>query len=319
MVVVTHFSWEEHERLNYLFPFWIDMAVPIFMLISGYVYTISYKRHEINKFESAYSIKNNIDKLIRYTIPYIITFIIEEIYIILGTSGIDSISYEILTFIDGGRGPGSYYYPVMIQFVFIFPIIFFIINHNKKTGLILCGFLNIIFEILQRTYDLNSSTYRLLIFRYLLLISVGCHIAAYGITWSIKKSVISIVTGISFIVAYCYLGYEPIILRYWTRTSFLACLYIMPIASYLILKFKKFSNIVLALIGKSSFHIFLTQMVWYYAADARISNHISSRPLHLLTNIFICVIAGIAFYMVSMPITKQTIIIAQSMINKATA
>ena len=50
MVVVTHFSWEEHERLYYLFPFWIDMAVPIFMLISGYVYTISYKRHEINKF-----------------------------------------------------------------------------------------------------------------------------------------------------------------------------------------------------------------------------------------------------------------------------
>ncbi len=316
MVVVTHFPWEENERLNYLFPFWIDMAVPIFMLISGYVYTISYKRHGINNFESAYSIKNNTDKLIRYTVPYIIAFIIEEIYIILATSGIDSISYEILTFIDGGRGPGSYYYPVMIQFVFFFPIIFFIINHHKKNGLILCGFLNILFEILQRTYDLNSSTYRLLIFRYLLLISVGCHIATYGISWSRRKSIMSIVTGITFIIAYCYLGYEPIIIRYWTRTSFLACLYIMPIISYLILKFKNISNTVLALIGKSSFHIFLTQMVWYYAADSRVSNHIYSRPIHLLANILICIITGIAFYITAMPITKKTIIFAQSMINK---
>ena len=34
-------------------------------------------------------------------------------------------------FIAGGQGPGSYYTPVLVQFVFIFPLIYFIVDKMK--------------------------------------------------------------------------------------------------------------------------------------------------------------------------------------------
>ena len=76
-VIISHFSWTAEERLKYLFPFWIDMAVPVFMIISGYVYSFSYKRNSINRLEDAYLMKNTLSKIVRYTVPFIITYSIE--------------------------------------------------------------------------------------------------------------------------------------------------------------------------------------------------------------------------------------------------
>lgn len=42
-IIITHHSWSKAEMSKYLFPFWIDMAVPLFMIISGFVYSESYK------------------------------------------------------------------------------------------------------------------------------------------------------------------------------------------------------------------------------------------------------------------------------------
>ncbi len=34
MIIITHFEWSQRERLSYLFPFYIDMAVPLLMLFA---------------------------------------------------------------------------------------------------------------------------------------------------------------------------------------------------------------------------------------------------------------------------------------------
>lgn len=47
-VIVTHFAWTTNERLKYGFPFWIDMAVPIFMVITGYVSAASYEKKKLS-------------------------------------------------------------------------------------------------------------------------------------------------------------------------------------------------------------------------------------------------------------------------------
>ena len=44
LVILTHFDWIEAERLKCFFPYWMNPAVPIFMIISGYVFTESYKK-----------------------------------------------------------------------------------------------------------------------------------------------------------------------------------------------------------------------------------------------------------------------------------
>ena len=61
-IIVTHYAWEDSERLRYLFTFWIDMAVPIFMIMSGYVYTKSFLKKDIGTLEKAYNIRNILGK-----------------------------------------------------------------------------------------------------------------------------------------------------------------------------------------------------------------------------------------------------------------
>lgn len=44
-IVITHFNWNEKQEQVLLFPFWIDMAVPILMIITGYNYYNSFNKH----------------------------------------------------------------------------------------------------------------------------------------------------------------------------------------------------------------------------------------------------------------------------------
>ena len=74
LVILTHFDWVEAERLRYLFPFWMNPAVPIFMIISGYVFTESFKRKNVSTFKEAYNAKGIVDKVIRYTVPTVLQF-----------------------------------------------------------------------------------------------------------------------------------------------------------------------------------------------------------------------------------------------------
>lgn len=76
-VIITHFSWTQAERLQLLFPFWIDMAIPIFLVLSGYVLSLSYQKKGIDGVEVAYQPKNWLKSFLRYTIPYCIVILIE--------------------------------------------------------------------------------------------------------------------------------------------------------------------------------------------------------------------------------------------------
>lgn len=303
-IVITHFSWTAEERLKYLFPFWIDMAVPTFMIISGYVYAVSYKRNGINDILSAWELKNTLSKMIRYTIPFVIAYVVEEVWL-LYVDQFGSLYKAIARFICGGAGPGSYYYPVMMQFVFFYPIVFAIIKKYNCKGLLICGFLNLMYEIFQRAYSLNSDTYRLLIFRYILLISAGCYIAIYGVTWGKRKAIFAIIIGAAFIILVEYIGYKPRIIIYWTRTSFIAALFIIPIVTYIICKLNSLKCAVLELLGKASYNIFLVQMVWYISGSLVVEKYVTSRAIHLLINLVCCLITGIVFYEIESRITKK--------------
>ena len=82
-VVITHSSWSNMQRLNYLFPFWINMAVPIFMIVSGYLYAHSYSSKEIYNLEQAYRMADIIRRCIRYIVPIFLIIMIE--YLIFGS------------------------------------------------------------------------------------------------------------------------------------------------------------------------------------------------------------------------------------------
>ena len=102
-----------------------------------------------------------------------IVFVIETIAFKVDKVGIFS------AFLRGGFGPGSYYYPIMIQFIFYFPVIYAIVRRYNFSGVIICGLINFIYEILKYAYEMNAGCYRLLLFSYTLLIAYGCYLALY--------------------------------------------------------------------------------------------------------------------------------------------
>ena len=189
------------ERVKYFFPFWIDMAVPVFMIISGYTYAESYRKNNIVCISEAYKPEFLINKIIRYTCPFVIAYVL-EIFIHIFLKDAISIKSILATFLVGGEGPGSYYYPIMIQFIFVYPVIYFIIKKFKYNGVILCGILNFIYELLKSAYGVSLSTYRLLIFRYVLIIAVGCYTTMEKKHLSVKKSVLYTICGMSFLILY---------------------------------------------------------------------------------------------------------------------
>lgn len=298
-VIITHFDWQNNSRAIPVFPFLIDMAVPVFMILSGYVYAISYEKHNILSIGQAYQADYVLDKLLRYTIPFLIIYILELVsFYRIGV--VYSKGEIIWNFFTGGFGYGSYYYPIMVQFIFVFPVVFFLIKRLDFFGLVLAGLLNALYELLQRLYYVSSTQYRLLLFRYLLLIAFGCYL--YLKKGKIKKSIgiVSALIGIFFIGIYSYCHYTPHIIIYWTGTCFLAALYIMPIIG-LVLCSSRISKIKcppLELLGKASYHIFLSQMFFYqfilYPLQTRFA---SVSPIILLfVIIVICVSCGILFY-----------------------
>ena len=178
-VIISHFAWSPDERTTYLFPFWIDMAVPLFMLLSGYLHAASNEKNKIDCIEKAYEFKYLSGKIIRYTVPYVLVYIVEMfLYYFVRDTAFSKLNY-LFIFWRGGAGAGSYYWPVMIQFVFLFPIIYFIIKKSPVRGLIIILLANILFEFTQRAYGVTENVYRLLVFRYLFLIGFGCFLFLY--------------------------------------------------------------------------------------------------------------------------------------------
>ena len=310
-VIITHYHWEADARKNLLFPYWIDMAVPVFMIISGYVASMSYSRKKVMSLNQAYQWKEIIHKIFRYTFPFLIAYgleLIGELYL----RGIEGAGKWVFNFFRGGYGPGSYYYPVMIQFVFLFPLVYFLIKKLDFAGVLLCGFGNFFYEILQRLYFVSEGCYRLLIFRYLLLIGFGCYLYCGYTKPKLIVNALSFVLGISFIYLVSYTEYEPKLIIYWTGTSFLAALYVMPLFFMgggtvdLNIQSNAILYRLLGFMGKASYNIFLVQMVYYQYFVSFIYSLGLGIFMELGINIAVCVVIGSVFYRLENLFIKKT-------------
>ncbi|MBR4462611.1 MAG: hypothetical protein IKS51_08540 [Erysipelotrichaceae bacterium] len=300
-IIITHYNWTDEQRQMLLFPYWIDMAVPVFMIISGYVYALSYKRKEINSLKDAYEFKEITSKLIRYSVPLLMAFVFEVfLYVISG------IKIELSCVLTGGIGPGSFYYPVMIQFVYLYPLIYFAIREYDLKGLCVCGIVNVVFEIAKTLYGMPTSEYRFMVLRYILLIATGCYLAIGKQKIRRPVLIVSMLVGIFWQYAVYYLGYKPVIINEaWATTSCISALYIIPICVSIFAS-KKMMDArfgLLELIGRASFNIFLTQMVYFIGAKV-IYKIVSDIWIANLLNIVICCLVGTIFYMIESRITR---------------
>lgn len=298
-VIITHFSWAGSERIKYFFCFWINQAVPIFMIISGYLYSLSYQKNAVKTFEDAYRHDIIINRVIRYSLPFLLIFMFEMM-----VNNIPVLKF-LPRFFSGGMGPGSYYYPILIQLIFIFPIIYFIIKKYDFKGLLSLLLFNILYEVLKGTLFIGPELYRICIFRYLVIIAFGCYIAI-GVS-ELKKWVLVTVfiIGTTWLYGVYCLGWKPIINNLWITTGFMAAFYICPIMwTVLRLKLFNFHSYILGLIGESSYNIYLVQMVFFVFYAKNIYRLVPERFYAYLCCAFICVFVGLIFHFFEKKITN---------------
>jgi peptidoglycan/LPS O-acetylase OafA/YrhL len=303
-IIITHYNFSAEARLHYLFPFWIDMAVPVFLMISGYVATMSFRKQNITTIEQAYTLRIIGSKAIRYTVPFIIAWLVEyaDMVRVYGSSGF-TWSWFIWHFLEGGEGPGAYYFPIMMQFIFVFPLLYFLIEAHGFVGLVIAFMATYAMEVLKIVYQMGENTYCLLIFRYTFIIAAGVYLASSHYKKRIIISLCALVVGTLFLVGTQYYGVEVPYIGMWQRTSLFGCLFIAPIIGALINKCSNWHFLPLEVVGKASYNIFLVQKVFYKEAGI-FYEKIPGTKLDFIATILICVGVGIVFYLVESPFTS---------------
>ena len=320
IVVIEHSKWSSTIWKNGLFPIWDRFAIPCFMVISGFVYTKSFlKKDSIKEY---YSIKNLIHKLFRYLIPFAIAYTLEIlVYFIINKTNVMnyfgyypqsdisariSILVIIKNFFTGGYGTGNYYTPVILQLVLCFPLLYMLIKKNEHKGLIISFFLCLLSEVLQYFFGIPNSIYRLLILRHMFAICFGIYISLGYYKKNILLNVVSAIIGLTYIIFHSYFGFTPFFFnRNWADVNFIACLFFAPLVALLI-EDAKLTFRPLEEIGKASYHIYLTQMVYYWAVKKEIMiNIIHNNYLYALFNVIICVLVGYLFYLFDNEIIRR--------------
>lgn len=131
-VVFTHLPfWDTSIRLKLGFPFWVDQAVPLFMVTSGFVLL-----------RDASSEGVNLKRIARLLVPYTISFVVmmaiiktqDGISVEASVATVLGLSRDVagslgkpfgtmLLFVCGGPGPGGYYIPVLVQLYLFVPLL----------------------------------------------------------------------------------------------------------------------------------------------------------------------------------------------------
>ena len=329
LVLFNHYTWDKTSIFNTHLYYWIiSMAVPLFMLCTGYVTALSFEKKGDN-LKTAYSSKRISPKLLRYIMPFfwfyvaetILTFIFRQIGYIECLSDLNFVFSDVYEeemtifatvkyFFAGGRGiHGTYYFPIILQVALIIPFIYAVVR-KYRWGVCLCFGVNLIFEILKNPLDMTAGLYRILVFRYIFAISMGCYLYVYRERigkW--YKWFALFLFGALYTYIVNYIPYERLIFTYRFRNSMMSMLYITPIFLLGIKYLGKIRCLFLEKIGKASYHILMVQILYYNffapllwsASDNKIISNFTGMSISLI----ICLGGGYAYYLLYTFISKK--------------
>lgn len=317
LVIVNH-TISKDQSLKVGGPFWIKMAVPIFMIISGFTYSMSARGNRLTSIRQYFNKDLMSAKLSRLMIPYTIIIVVETILNLM--ISVKSPKLELNSqlikeflriFLRGGLGPGSYYLPILIQLLFLFPFMLFLFKKKPYKSILLFFSIHLSFDILSNLLPISAKLYRLSIFRYLVFIIMGIALYENKNEFKFKKHFITLlsIASIIYIWACNYYGYVPKIFSKWTTTSlptvFLALKLVTLGMKYLKMEDKNIITNIASIIGKASYHIFLVQMVCFRFGLNKVLNYMKTNIIvNCILSVIICCSIGIVFYYFEMELRQ---------------
>lgn len=284
---------------GYLFksgaPFHIWQAVPLFLILTGYNGANSFKKRNYDSISQFYSFEFLYSKIERILYPFLVIWVFQVIcYVVIdGGIGITELIKSLLT---GGWGPGNYFIPIIIQATLLMPLIFLLAKRSVTTMTLVLFVISIALEVVCLLADIPENIYRLLIVRYVFALALGVWLAMNNgkTKWLASLSAVSFV----YIGLVSYFGLELIMEKYWLSQHAPSYFWTLLLITIGLNTFKiKNTNIIgkwSIKIGQASYHIFLVQMVYFWAIGGRIPE--DQIVLHVSLSLLVCLIFGLVFY-----------------------
>lgn len=289
-VIITHITFSFDVSKTIIFPFFIDMAVPVFMIISGYVNADSFDKKSIRE---CYSKSVMGKKIVSISVPYIIFYVLE----IIGHKIYD-ISFtptELLYgFFTGGWGKGSYYVFLQFQLLLVFPLLLLFLQKTKWCGV---GVLVLLQAFYQYAISIGKfeNFYRLCILRCMIFVLAGIMLYWYGERIKRYQSFLLAIIGFLLVIWVTYDDRVHIIFPYRSNTSMPTVVWAVFLVYIAYEKLKRLPGVAdkcIMKIGKSTLWILFVQIL-YYRFLHTFQESIENEFLRVIVNCLICCGVGI--------------------------
>ena len=268
VLVLMNHSIGETFMHNSWFWLWGYPAVPLFLLIQVFH---SYKKG----FEGIHLRLGKIWS--RAIVPFLIVQILLFTVAFSKDPTVSLIDRLYITIYWGGRGPGSYYPWIFIQFAILLPLLrplFRSLNDKWLLGLFLG--LSIGSEMLCNYLHVPAWVYRLLFFRYIFLIYLGYRLVVRGIVLNVVTITLSV---ISIVAVYLFevkeVDWTPFFFdsREWPTCHWICYFYIAYPMLYFLCRFFYWlpPNIMIenfvCKMGEHSYAIYIFQLFYFFIVD----------------------------------------------------
>lgn len=299
--------------------FHLEQAVPLFMLVSGYVFTLSYKDRGITDLKNCYNLNLFKKRIKRLYFPFLIIYFLELLLSKVFLSKSLDVSFIIKNLIVGGFGPGSYYPVIMFQFLFVIPIIYIVSYKKLNYSILFFLAVGVLFEFSTTLSGLNEGVYRLLIGRYIFAIALGSYLALNQNKMNKMLLYGGSILSIIYMYSSVYLDYPIFGHIDWLPQQAPAYFYtafLFIVGMNFLQKKAGFIFTTIVEIGRASWHIFLIQMLYFWAIlPGVISPSLGLQQdssYSIIINITACVTVGYMFYTVENIIYNRKILYQQS-------
>lgn len=282
-----------------LYLFYLEQAVPVFVIVMGINLYFSLQKNKSFKFRDIYTKSYFKKRAARILIPFSIIFVAALIVGLIMKQ--TQFSWLMVLGKLPFHGPGNYYLSFVLQFTVLAPLMY-ILFVKKPVLTLVAGFLiSLIFEIsaphigfLNNGSYLYSSSF----FRYMPGVLMGFWLASNN--FKLKKMYLALIP-LPLVLYYIFLVdtspfYIPFFLPDWGSQNLLTVIYpaFLIMIGVRIFSHERKSDIItlVSFLGRSSYHIFLVQII-YFGVIRQTSVMDWPVILRLGLNLFLCIGLGL--------------------------
>lgn len=335
-IIVTHVVLITAEaRAAWLFPFWIDQAVPFFWMISAYLFARAFDRHGSSTARDELVPARLWPRLKRVLLPYTVVFaliialaahrhaVVSGADALFGTAFFRSIdgggvpraaASVAALFVGGGPGPGGYYIPCLFQMYVLLPFVCASMKRRPGATVAVCLLATAALELLAVGGVVSASAYRLLVVRYLPHLLLGAGLYRLGAKRRLalfsKASLafgLAGALGAAYLAAVCYGGMAPLSVPDWKATATFTVMYSGSLFYFALVLFgggdgvepvrKAGRSAAVEYCSRAALHVYIFQMLYYYL----VNDHLALMahfplPFVIAASVAICMSFGIGHY-----------------------